>query len=119
MKVTLGEIKNSEGALSTLLNKPLPVGLSYQLSKLVPVINNELQLIEETRLKLVAKYADKKKDADGNLKVAEKNLPKFYNEIGELYRTETEIPIQPIQVNKLGNVTLSAVEIDSLKWLLR
>lgn len=119
MKVTLGEIKGSEQALLSLLNKPLPVGLSYQLSKLIPILNNELQLIEETRLKLVQKYADKKKDENGNLKVAEKNLPKFYNEIGELYRTETEIPIQQIQVNKLGNVALSAVEIDSLKWLLR
>ena len=60
-------------------------------------LTQEWEQYEDTRTKLVKKYADEP-DEDGNVKVAEVHVPAFSTAMGELLEEEFEIEgIKPIK----------------------
>ena len=117
LKVTLGQIKNSEQALKNLVAQPLPVVVSYKLQKTVQQIDQELINIERKRTELVIQHAGKAVKGKP-VEVSPKNMPKFLNDIGELYRIEVEIQTKKFSIDNFAQAKLSVNDLINLEWLL-
>jgi hypothetical protein len=117
IKVTLGEIKQIEEILSKLVNESLPVKISYKLSKIIPLLNAELERFEKFRVERISKYGEA--DEEGNTKVLPENVEVFVNEMNELMAESIDLDFDPISIDTLPDDTkLSAVEIHSLAKFL-
>lgn len=117
LKVTLGQLKNSEESLKSLVAQPLPVVVSFKLGKTVQLIEKELEALEAKRIDLVKQYSGKPKPGK-ELSVTEKNMPKFLKDIGELYRIEVEIPSKMFSVDNFAQAKLSVNDLITLNWLI-
>lgn len=117
IKVTLGQLKNSEEALKSLVAQPLPVVVSFKLGKSVQLFQKELDALEAKRIDLVKQYSGKPKPGK-ELSVTEKNMPKFLNDIGELYRIEVEIQSKMFSIDNFAQAKLSVNELAMLNWLI-
>ncbi|SVD74868.1 uncharacterized protein METZ01_LOCUS427722 [marine metagenome] len=70
---------------------------AYWFNRLVKKLRSAQEDYNDTRTKLVTKYADEP-DEDGNVKVAEVHIPAFSTAMGELLEEEFEIEgIKPIK----------------------
>jgi len=117
IKVTLGQLKNSEDALKSLVAQPLPVVVSFKLGKTIQIIQKELDALEAKRIDLVKQYSGKAKPGK-ELSVTEKNMPKFLNDIGELYRIEAEIQSKMFSIDNFAQAKLSVNDLLTLNWLI-
>jgi hypothetical protein len=116
MKLTLGQLKNSEAALVALSNCTLPINIAYRISKALKVIASELTNLEETRQKLVQKYGV---ENEGSVVVTEENLNMFVEELNPLLQEEIEIPLEPIKVESLPeSVNLSPIQLSQLSFFI-
>jgi hypothetical protein len=116
MKLTLGQLKNSEPALVALSNCTLPITIAYRISKALKVIASELADLEDARQKLVQKYGVEK---EGNVVVIEENLNMFVEELNPLLQEEIEIPLEPITVESLpDSVNLSPMQLSQLSFFI-
>jgi len=116
MTLTLAQIKNAELSITKLLTSPLPVRISYRLSKVVKIISAELQQFEELRQQMVEKYGET--DSSGMVTVTQINQQQFMTEINGLLAESIEFPDVKISLDDLGDVKLSAVEVATLEpWI--
>jgi hypothetical protein len=116
MKITVGELKIAIEALHKLITVPLPIKVSYYLSKTVKVIGEELSHLENARIKLVEKYGEKNEKGETN--VILDNYPKFYEELRQILAEEVDINIRPIKLSDIIDVKLSTIDILALGQLL-
>lgn len=113
MKVTLANIKNMEASLDSLLKKELNIRVAYRLSKLAKQIYNELVIFEDNRIKLIKKYGSFNKESQ----VFEidpknqKNIDAFTSEFNQLISEEVDINFQPISLEDLEDIKLSAIDM--------
>lgn len=98
MKLKNGEIFNAHEPLQKLLEKELPVKVSYGLAKMANKLNEQFDIIEQVRVGLIRKYgeADKDKPEQVSIKVESENYPKFVAELTELMAQEVEVVIQKV-----------------------
>jgi len=70
---------------------------AYWFNRLIKKLRSAQEDYEDTRMKLVNKYADEP-DKDGNVKVAEVHIPAFMTALNEVMEEEFEIEgIKPIK----------------------
>ena len=82
---------------------------AYWFNRLVKKLRSAQEDFNDTRTKLVKKYADEP-DKDGNVKVAEVHIPAFSTAMGELMEEEFEIEgIKPIKFPE--GLKLSPIEM--------
>lgn len=111
MKVTLAYLNNSKGSLTKLVSQDISISLSWILKKILKIVNEEYEAIEQSRVALIKKYGTK--DANGNIKVLDDSLQKFNEEYATFLSSEVEIPIdKPIDLTPYMNeIKLSAVDL--------
>lgn len=116
MTLTLLQIKNSETVLNKLLTSPLPVKVSYRLSKIIKKLNDELTQFENSRQKLFEKYGTN--DGQGAITVGEQNQAVFLKELNELLSETVELDDIKIHLDDIADIKFSAIEIAQLDpWL--
>lgn len=115
MKLTLKELLQNVESLGKLLNKELPVKTAYRLGKLSKALQSELDQFNLTRNNLIKKYG-KEKDGQYQIDPDDKEaLEKFNKEIEELLSVEINIDVyDPISVDELGEIKLSAIDMSNL-----
>jgi hypothetical protein len=122
IKIYLGEIDSILMSLQTLINKELPIKLSYSLSKLEKTLESEYKLLAEKKNELINKYAerdDKNKvillnpDEFGRqeIKIKEGLKEESLTKLNELYNIETEINFEPISLDLLGDISISPKDL--------
>ena len=124
MKLTNLTILNGMASLSTLSQEKLPISISYQISKNISKLNNELKIYNEERQKLINKYG--KKDENDKLIIGDKNEITFKEEckidwnrdFSELLSIENEIDIAKISIDSLEGIELSPNEIMSIEFMI-
>lgn len=110
MKITLAEIKSLEKSLSKIFDKDLNIKIAYRLGKLLKKMSDEMNLLEENRIKLVKKYGKQTED-NGQFAVDPDKTQDFYNEINELMQVEIDIDFEPISLEEFGDIKLSASDM--------
>ncbi len=115
MKLILKEIIQNVDSLGKLLNKELPVKTAYRLGRLSKVLQSEFDQFNLTRNNLIKKYG-KEKDGQYQIDSDDKNsIEKFQKEIDELLTVEIDIDAyEPISVDDLGDIKLSAIDMSNL-----
>lgn len=115
VKFTLGELKSIEESLKKLIELPLPIKISYSLSKVLNNISKELILLEEQRMNLVRKYGETNPETN-EIKVSNDNMNSFIQEFNELLQEELELQIKPISIDSLGDdLKLTPVDMARLE----
>lgn len=115
MKVKLVDVYNSVPVMNKILETPLPASISFQLSKLLKTLNEEMRAIEEHRIKLVEKYGVKGDSQE--MTVAEDKKQEFLKEFGELLNTEVEVTWEPLSASKFDALQLSVNEMTRVQFL--
>jgi hypothetical protein len=115
MKVKLFDVYNSVNVMNKVLDAQLPISVSFQLTKLVKTLNEEVKMIEEERVKLVKKYSET--DKDGESTVSEDKKQNFLKDFSELLETEVDLNWTPVSVSKLENLNVSVNELSKIQYL--
>lgn len=100
MKIKLAEVRQRHQALCTLASKKLPVKLSYAIGKNIMKLQEEMDVIEKERIKLVEQYAVKEEDGsfknvDGHYDIGD-NEQQLNAEYSELLNMDTEMEIHTV-----------------------
>lgn len=109
MKITNRRIVNGATFLNGLINKQLPIKVSYAIAKNVSKIESELKVYNKERQKLIDKYCIKdeegknKIDENNQLRIADEHLEVWNENLEELLDIEVEIHIHKFDVNDLLN----------------
>jgi len=110
MKTTLAEMKSLETSLSKIFDKDVNIKIAYRLGKLLKRLSEEMKTLEENRIELVKKHGSTD-EKTSQVSVAPENTPAFYKELGELMQIEIDIPFEPIILEELEDIKLSATDI--------
>lgn len=103
-----------------LMKKNLKGRTAFLLARIARELDKEYNSFNETRMKLVNKYAEK----DGNGKVISNNgntqiLPEFIDdfnkEINELMNTTIQLNVTPIKLDDLSEVDFTPLEMFALE----
>ncbi len=121
IKVKLNTLLDSLSILKELANKELKGRTAFQLGKLIKKVDEEYSLFNETREKLLNKYAAK--DENGSYKIGENNEYTFENnnyqlfmeEISSIINTEIEIEASPIKLEDIGELQLTPAQMVMLE----
>ena len=102
-----------EPSLNKLMEADLNIKTAYRLSKLLKKVGGELQTLEETRVRLVKKFADNPDAPEGQeIKVKETLVNKFNEEFNVLLNEEIDIPFDPIPLDEIGDgVKLTPIDV--------
>ena len=125
LKIKLGEIEQILMSMKSLVEKELPVLISYKISKLVIGLDNEFAVFNSTRFSLTEKYGKKKED--GELDVNEKGMAtilpekmkEFNSEFGVLTNQEIEIEFEPISIQDLDDIKIPAKDLIFIREFLK
>lgn len=126
MKLTLKELTDKYKEFSSIAVKRLPAKLSYAISKNMTMLEKEVKLIDDNRIKLAQTYAEK--NEDGTPKIVENSfvisdIESFNRELMEYYKAETDVEVckvNPSELDKLDDPrydALSPAEIKSLQFM--
>lgn len=115
MKITLKELLQIADSLGKLLNKELPVKTAYRLGRLSKALQSEFDQFNLTRNNLIKKYGTEK---NGQYQIDpqdKESLEKFNKDIEELIAVDVKLDgYDPISVDDLGDVKLSAIDMSNL-----
>lgn len=128
MKVKAKELLASSKILEKIFNSPMDKAkVAYALVKIKKSIDSELKNIDDTRIKLVDKYAEK--DESGKPKVEEKDGrsvfvltdPKAFDEAYNKFLDETEVEIDTwkIPFEAVERLNLSVTELGMISYILK
>lgn len=115
IEIKLGELDFMLSSLYNLINKELPIKISYKLSKLIKVLASEYELFKQNRDATINKYAEK--DEDGNVRQLEDNkinilTPNLYQkEITELCEIGFNVDFEKIKIDDLGDINISVQDL--------
>jgi len=116
MKVTLNSIQNAKEILTRLANTDLPIKTSYSLSKLIKLLNEEYNSIEECRTRLVTKYGDESDEGSIRVLPGTENFNKFIKEYADFMNTEIEINMNKIDVDiNMTNMNVKPIDMVNLE----
>lgn len=120
MNITMKELLNAKPSLEKILNKDLPMKISYKLSKLARKLDTELKFFDESRKKLFKKYSDDQKQENGQVEILDEYKETFEKEINDLL--DLEIDLNQIQTVKLedfpDNLELTPIDLMNLECFI-
>lgn len=90
MKVKLGELKDSIGALNRLAAMPFGAKLSYRLMRVIKDANREFQMFHAFHIEMIMKHGGVQ-NKSGDVEVPPERLAEFSPEYKELTQQEVEI----------------------------
>lgn len=100
MKLTNGEIYNSKGAMEKLLQMRLPARTSYALLKMAGKLNEQLNVIEAVRVKLVQEHGKPDEKMPNIFRVTPDCLgyTQFLTSFGDILGEEVELDIEQVKL---------------------
>jgi hypothetical protein len=101
MKITISEILNGKPVLEKLVDKEISIKTAYKLSRMIKVLNEELQTFEESRQKLVQQYGEVQED--DSIAVQEDNIEAFNTELADLLTAEIEVGCEPMNIDEFAD----------------
>ena len=112
MQITISEILKGKSVLEKLVDKEISIKTAYKLSRMIKVLNEELQTFEESRQKLVQQYGEVQED--DSIAVKEDNIEAFNTELADLLTAEIEVGCEPISIDEFAD----GVEIKTAELMM-
>ena len=108
----------SQGSLSKLLSKELPIKTAYTLGKLFIKIKSELQQYYQYRDNLIKKYG-KEENGKYSIESSNENFEEFKKGHIELLSIPVDINFEPLELESLGDIKLSAMDMGNLEMFFK
>lgn len=121
IEVRLGTILDSMNILKELVDKELKGRTAFQVGKLIKKIDEEFSLFNETREKLIEKYAAKDEndeyilDSNNSYTFKDDNYNKFIEEINTLLNTTVTIEASPIKLDDIAELEFTPAQMVSME----
>ena len=112
MKIKLLKIVNSVNSLKLLTSQQVNAKLAFKLSKILNIIQQELDLFEKTKIQVANKY----NITDSS---PEEDKLKFKQEILDLLEEEVEINIDQLSVMEFGNIQITVSNMMTMEYLFK
>jgi hypothetical protein len=118
---TLGALSMAEPALERLAGEKLPFQTAYRITKLKKAVTEEVKHFYEERNTLVKKYGSTngKGPEDITVQPTSEHWPAFVSDVTELANVEVTIPLWPIDLSHIENLTIAAKDLELLEPLLK
>ncbi len=114
MKVKLLKIANGMNSLKFLSEQVLPAKTSLRVAKILNIVSGEMELVEQTRRKLIVQYNLEKEETQNA-----DNIKGFQKDMASVLEEEIEIPFEPIPINELGSIHLSVAHLMNLDFMFK
>lgn len=114
--VTLADLLNSQQALQSLANQPMPARHAFKLSRILKQTAKELETLNEIRLKMCERLG--KKNKAGDFEFSKANEATINAEFADLVKTEVVIRGELLDLDGLPGLTISAAHVVLLSWLI-
>ena len=118
MKLTLRQIEeiNTNTAFQSLIEKDLPIRVSFQLARLLKKTSEEFDLLQQKRNELINKYAEKDGDnvivnPDGTIPLIKSKVTEFNSAIVDLYSVIIGIDIEKVKISMDDTPNMSTAEV--------
>lgn len=120
MELTLGQIQDMKDALRRLSEERIPLKTAFKLNKLINVVDDNLQIIEDQRIKLVNKLGTEDKDGSVSIDAKDTNaIQTFQKEYMELMDEKIELDFDLLVISELPDVKLSTQDMLKLASLFK
>lgn len=116
IQVKLIDVIGSTEVIKKLLDSPIKGRTAYKIAKLIKRLDEELALFNESRGKLLNKYAVKDENGqpiieNNGFKIALEHVEDFNRESAELLNTSITIDAEPIVLAEIENVEFTPNEM--------
>lgn len=95
------DILNLKQGLGIINENEFPMALAYKLQKISLKVDEEFEVYQGLRTKLIEKYKEKTLE-NGNVKIKRDKLPIFNKEHKELTEQDVDIKLDKIKLSDLG-----------------
>ena len=89
MKISIAALINATQTFNKIIDKELSPVTSFKLVKLIKAINDEIEIFEKEKNKLLEKYGNK--NEDGTYSILEENKELWNKDITDLLSLEVDI----------------------------
>ena len=119
--VTLKDILDGQETLQKLSGSELPGRTAFQIGRLLKKLETVLTEYNDTRIKLLEKYANRTEDGNFELndkneyQFTQENIEIYIKEINNLISEEIEIDVMPIRLEDIENLTFTPSEMAILE----
>ena len=118
MEFSLGEIYNLIRSLQKVTSKELPIKISFRLYKFLKKCSEEMEILEKSRVQLLDKYSAPYEEGEDK-KIPDENKGKFQEEFGTLLNEKVEIEFEPISIEDLGDIVISANDLIPMQKIFK
>lgn len=115
---SINELFRSQSALLWLTTERLPATLAFRLSKIAKAVTQEIEAVDETRIKLCQQYGTLNEETKAYDFPTAEVEEKFNQEWAELSAVSVAIKGGPISIGELQGITISAGSLMALSWLV-
>lgn len=121
MQMQMSSVLSAQSAIQKLQSKPMPLKITYNLTKLYKALSTEADFYNEKLNEIVQTYGER--DEEGNLKptadgrgiqIQKDRLEEAQSKLNELYTIEVTLPDIKLSVETLGDVELTLEETNAL-----
>ena len=122
MKLKNRELLMIADSLNRLITKDYPVTLSFKLSKLTRLVNQELEDYNKSFQSLWEKYGqpiEKSGEKTGEKEIKPENRKAYTDELEKLLEQEADINFQPIPLKDFGNTTIQTRDLMNLEKVIK
>lgn len=114
MKVKIVKLVNSINSVKFLTEQVLPAKASLKMAKMFNFISAELDVLEQTRKKLIKQY-----DLEVAEQATKENIQAFQNEMSGLLEEEIDLPFEQLCISELGPINLSVAHMMNLEFMFK
>lgn len=120
IKVTLNDIVRSMDVFNKIMQQPLKGSLAFKISRLAKALNNEMEIFNQERAKILQNYCEKdengelKTDENGNVRIMPEHFQECTSEFNSLLATEVEVNASKIPAENIDDFTLTPQEMTEL-----
>ncbi len=115
MIIKVGEIVNTKESFDSLIEKKIPFGTNFKLSKLIIEINTILEMYEKKRQKLFQTYGEEiEVDGKKQIQIKSENMEVYFNELNEILLENADLTYEPIYIEDLVYFKNGEKEEDSV-----
>ena len=124
IQAKLVDVIGSTEVIKKLLDSPIKGRTAYKIAKLIKRLDEELALFNESRGKLLNKYAVKDENGqpiieNNGFKIALEHVEDFNRESAELLNTSITIDSEPIILEEIENVEFTPNEMLAIEPFIK
>lgn len=117
MKITIQQARNSAPALREFSTMKVPAPVAMRAMLVLKALREPMESFDEAWNKLLKEVGKPIEGKDGQFEITDKE--RFEKEAKEMGEQEIDVPGDPIDVSRLGNMEVTPQMLLALDWLIK